>query len=264
MSNVLEKICADKKDHIEIKKRERSLNDLKAMLEDQDLPRGFINAIQEKSKTQIALITEVKKASPSKGLIREDFNPVEIAKIYEANGAACLSVLTDEPYFQGHDDYFKTIRQAVTLPMLRKDFMIDPYQIYESRLLGADCILLIMACLNDAQVQELYDITTSLNMDALFEVHDEEELRRALRLSPKMLGVNNRNLKTLDVDLQTGLDLAAQIPDGIVKVAESGIYRHDHIQKFRDVGYSAFLVGESLMRQQDIGQAVINLTQNRN
>lgn len=264
MSNVLEKICADKKDHIEIKKRERSLNDLKAMLEDQDLPRGFINAIQEKSKTQIALITEVKKASPSKGLIREDFNPVEIAKIYEANGAACLSVLTDEPYFQGHDDYFKAIRQAVTLPMLRKDFMIDPYQIYESRLLGADCILLIMACLNDAQVQELYDITTSLNMDALFEVHDEEELRRALRLSPKMLGVNNRNLKTLDVDLQTGLDLAAQIPDGIVKVAESGIYRHDHIQKFRDVGYSAFLVGESLMRQQDIGQAVINLTQNRN
>ena len=264
MSNVLEKICADKKDHIEIKKRERSLNDLKAMLEDQDLPRGFINAIQEKSKTQIALITEVKKASPSKGLIREDFNPVEIAKIYEANGAACLSVLTDEPYFQGHDDYFKTIRQAVTLPMLRKDFMIDPYQIYESRLLGADCILLIMACLSDAQVQELYDITTSLNMDALFEVHDEEELRRALRLSPKMLGVNNRNLKTLDVDLQTGLDLAAQIPDGIVKVAESGIYRHDHIQKFRDVGYSAFLVGESLMRQQDIGQAVINLTQNRN
>ena len=260
MSNVLDKICADKRDHVDAKMRQRSLNDLKDLLEEQDhktnKPRGFINALEQK---ETALITEVKKASPSKGLIRADFDPIEIASIYKDAGAACLSVLTDEPYFQGHDDYFTAIRAAVDLPMLRKDFMIDEYQIYESRVLGADCILLIMACLSDSQASEFYNLATSLGMDTLFEVHDEAEMERALALKPKMLGVNNRNLKTLDVDLQTGLDLAQKIPDGIIKVAESGIVDNTHIRDFQNVGYNAFLIGESLMREDDIGAAVKEL-----
>lgn len=257
--SVLEKICANKRDHVDLKMRQTSLNDLKILVEEQSAPRGFVNRLKEKSEQGTALITEVKKASPSKGLIREDFNAVEIATTYQENGAACLSVLTDEPYFQGRDDYFKAVRQAVTLPMLRKDFMIDPYQIYESRALGADCILLIMACLDDALVRELYDLTTTLGMDALFEVHDAEELTRALALTPKMVGVNNRNLKTLDVDLQTGLDLARQIPDSVIKVAESGISTKQEIDSFKHAGYNAFLIGESLMRKNDIGSALKKL-----
>ena len=260
MSNVLDKICADKRNHVDAKMRQRSLNDLKVLLEEQDhktnKPRGFIKALQQKDT---ALITEVKKASPSKGLIRSDFNPVEIASTYKKAGAACLSVLTDEPYFQGHDDYFTAIRAEVDLPMLRKDFMVDEYQIYESRMLGADCILLIMACLSDSQASEFYNLATSLGMDTLFEVHDEAEMERALALKPKMLGVNNRNLKTLHVDLQTGLDLAQKIPDGIIKVAESGIVDNTHIRDFQNVGYNAFLIGESLMRQDDIDGAVKDL-----
>jgi indole-3-glycerol phosphate synthase len=256
MSNVLEKICADKRVHVDAKMRQRPLNDLKVLLENQDTPRGFINALAQKSP---ALITEVKKASPSKGTIRQDFDPVQIARAYQDAGAACLSVLTDEPYFQGHDDYFTAIRKAISLPMLRKDFMIDEYQIYESRVLGADCILLIMACLSDNQAAEYYELATSLGMDSLFEVHDEAEMNRALLLKPKMLGVNNRNLKTLDVDLQTGLNLAQKIPDDVLKVAESGIYAPEHIRDFQNAGYSAFLIGESLMRQDDIRQAVREL-----
>lgn len=254
--SVLDKICADKKDHIDLKKRQRSLGDLKILLQDQSVVRGFIKSLKEKSKNKTALIAEVKKASPSKGVIREDFDPVEIATIYQENGAACLSVLTDEPYFQGHDDYFTAIRAAVSLPMLRKDFMIDPYQIYESRVLGADCILLIMACLSDTQAQELYNLSTSLGMDVLLEVHDAEELERALALSPAMIGVNNRNLKTLHVDLQTGINLAKEMPSDIFKVAESGIYNHKDLQNFQRAGYSAFLIGESLMRENDIAAAV--------
>ena len=259
MSNVLHQICEDKKDHIADKKLAFPLSDLETMLQNQTPIRGFIHALQKKSAHGTALISEVKKASPSKGVIRHDFDPVQIAQTYEQNGAACLSVLTDEPYFQGHDDYFTAVRKAVELPMLRKDFMIDPYQIYESRNLGADCILLIMACLSDDQARELYHLTTSLGMDTLFEVHDEKELERALDLKPHIVGVNNRDLKTLDVDLQTGLDMAEKIPTNILKVAESGIYNHTDIQKFSEAGYSAFLVGESLMREDDIGAAVQKL-----
>jgi indole-3-glycerol phosphate synthase len=254
MSNVLDKICADKRNHVDAKIVECSFDDVKKIAESQTPTRGFIHSL--KNNAGIALITEVKKASPSKGVIRENFNPVDIAKIYEDNGAACLSVLTDEKYFQGHDDYFTAIRENVSLPMLRKDFMIDEYQIYESRALGADCILLIMACLSDAQAKDFYALATSLGMDSLFEVHDEDELERAIKLTPKMVGVNNRNLKTLDVDLETGLSLATKIPDTVLKVAESGIYNHADIQKFIDVGYGAFLIGESLMREEDIGAAV--------
>jgi indole-3-glycerol phosphate synthase len=259
--SVLQKICDDKRDHVALKKAERSYTDLESIANEQEKPRGFIKALGDKK--DFALIAEVKKASPSKGLIRADFDAPAIAKIYQKNGAACLSVLTDAPYFQGHDDYFTAVKAAVTLPMLRKDFMVDPYQIMESRALGADCILIIMAALNDAQVNEIYALSNDLGMDALFEVHDEEELERALKCKPKMLGVNNRNLKTLDVSHETGLRLAEDIPNNILKVAESGLYNHDDLHKFSEAGYGAFLIGESLMREDDIALAVQNILRHK-
>lgn len=255
MSTVLEQICAAKADHIALKKAQTPVSDLQKLVEDRPATRGFISNLRN---YDTAIIAEVKKASPSKGIIRANFDPVTIAKAYEDSGAACLSVLTDEPYFQGHDDYLTAIRAAVSLPLLRKDFMIDPYQVYEARTLGADCILLIMAALTDAQAQDLYALASDLTLDTLFEVHDEEELERALALSPKMVGVNNRNLKTLDVDLGTGLNLVGSIPDNILKVAESGIDR-DSMGAFQAAGYNAFLIGESLMREDDIGEALRRL-----
>lgn len=258
--NVLDRICADKRDHIEAQKKVKSLSDLETEIKNSVPPKGFIERLSEfNSNNKIALITEVKKASPSKGLIREDFNPVEIAKTYTDNGAACLSVLTDEPYFQGRDKYFRDIRAVVDIPLLRKDFMLDPYQIVESRALGADCILLIMAALEDSQAQELYALSSELGMDVLVEVHDDDELERALALDPAMIGVNNRNLKTLEVDLQNGINMARKIPNTVMKVGESGIYSHDDLTRLKDEGFQAFLVGESLMRQQDIAAAVKKL-----
>lgn len=248
---VLDQICAAKATHLKRKKLETPLSSFESLLEHCPPTRGFIKLLQAKSP---ALIAEVKKASPSKGVIRADFDAVEIAKIYEANGAACLSVLTDEPYFQGKDEYLTQIRAAVKLPLLRKDFMIDPYQVYEARILGADCILLIMAALSDAQAKEMYELATRLSLDTLFEVHDEDELKRCLALKPKMVGVNNRNLKTLDVDIATGLNLIGSIPDNVVRVAESGI-DHETLDAFATAGYNAFLIGESLMREPDIGAA---------
>ena len=250
---VLARICSDKLDHINRQRALVSFSALEKKIAGAAPTRGFINALKQKSPAP-ALIAEVKKASPSKGIIRADFNAVDIAKIYEANGAACLSVLTDEPYFQGKDEYLVKIREAVSLPLLRKDFMLEEYQVLEARALGADCILLIMAALKDDQAKKLYDLATALTMDTLFEVHDEEELTRALALNPQMVGVNNRNLKTLDVDLGTGLNLAASIPNHILKVAESGI-DSETLQTFAAAGYNAFLVGESLMREDDIGKA---------
>lgn len=251
---VLGKICADKAEHVAAKKAQKSLDDLKAEIQGLPSTRGFIKSLRARV-AEPALIAEVKKASPSKGVIREDFDAVEIAKIYEQNGAACLSVLTDEKYFQGHDDYLKAIRAAVNIPLLRKDFMIDPYQVYEARAMGADCILIIMAALSDAEAAELYETATALLLDTLFEVHDDYELVRALALKPDMVGVNNRNLKTLDVDLGVGLNLAASMPDDILKVAESGIGDFDTLETFQSAGFGAFLIGESLMRQPDIGEA---------
>lgn len=259
MTTVLDKICADKLVHIANKKQQTTLAQLEDRIASAPPTRGFINALQSKPP---ALIAEVKKASPSKGIIREDFDPVEIAKIYEDNGASCLSVLTDEPYFQGKDEYLTSIRAAVNIPILRKDFMLDEYQVFEARALGADCILIIMAALDDDEAKDLYDLATRLSMDTLFEVHDEEELDRALSLSPKMLGVNNRNLKTLDVDLATGLNLAMSIPDGILKVAESGIADHDSLMTFHAAGFDAFLIGESLMRQNDMARATRDILGN--
>lgn len=257
--SVLDKICADKQEHVARKKHNLPLHDLERLLEKTPPSRPFITQLREFADKGTALITEVKKASPSKGVIRADFDPVQIATTYQVGGAACLSVLTDEPYFQGSDEYFKAVREKTGIPMLRKDFMIDPYQIYESRLLGADCILLIMACLDNSLATDLYALSVQLGMDVLIEVHDGEELERALRLNPQMVGVNNRNLKTLDVDLATGLDLARLIPDTVLKVAESGISTVQEIACFKEAGYSAFLVGESLMREDDVTAAVRKL-----
>jgi indole-3-glycerol phosphate synthase len=253
MSTVLEKICADKLGHIARMKAQTSLAELEGQIKSQAPTRGFIQSLLT---PETAIIAEVKKASPSKGIIRADFDPVDIAQTYEKNGAACLSVLTDEPYFQGCDDYLRAIRTQVSLPILRKDFMLDAYQVFEARAMGADCILLIMAALTDQQAKELYDTANALSLDTLFEVHDEEELERALALSPKMVGVNNRNLKTLDVSLETGLGLGQLMPHDIVKVAESGLNTHDDIQRFKSAGFNAFLIGESMMKQPDIGAAL--------
>lgn len=257
---VLEKICARKAEHVEEKKKSTSLEELKERILRAPQPKGFIKAI--KAQNGPALIAEVKKASPSKGIIREDFDPTNIAGIYEDNGATCLSVLTDEPYFQGCDDYLLSVKKHVNIPALRKDFMIDPYQIYESRALGADCILIIMAALSDEMAKEIYALATSLNMDALVEVHNEEELERSLQFNPEMIGVNNRNLKTLEVDIQTSLDLLPLIPSSAVKIAESGISKASTIKEFTAAGYNAFLVGESLMRQDDIAAATRSLLEN--
>lgn len=255
--NTLEEICERKREHVRNRKSYYSLDDLKYRIADKPLPSGFLCRLMMAEGP--ALIAEVKKASPSKGVIREDFDPVAIAKIYRDSGASCLSVLTDEPYFQGHDDYLVQIKEAVNLPVLRKDFIVDEYQIYESRALGADCILLIMACLSDSQARRFYEIALSLRMDVLVEVHDLPELERALKLDPMMIGVNNRNLKTLEVDLDTSFDLALRLPSSVYKISESGIGSHETLKRLNAVGYRGFLVGESLMREADIGQAVQKL-----
>lgn len=252
MTDVLEKICADKAVHVAAQKSRLPLSELKTHAADMPPPRGFIRAL---TSTSPALIAEVKKASPSRGVIRADFDPANIARIYEGAGAACLSVLTDTPYFQGGDDDLRAVRAAVSLPLLRKDFMIDAYQIYESRVIGADCVLLIMAALSDAQARDFYALATELSLDVLVEVHDAAELERALAFSPAMVGVNNRNLKTLAVDLKTGLALADRMPPGTLKVAESGLYSHDDLTMFQKAGFGAFLIGESLLRQDDIAAA---------
>ena len=254
MSSILKEICDVKANHVSTQKNKISLSELETLAKQAEKPRGFINAL--KSANGPALIAEVKKASPSKGIIREDFDPAQIARIYEDNGADCLSVLTDEPYFQGSDDFFKTVKAEVKIPMLRKDFMIDPYQITESRALGADCILIIMAALSDTQAKELYDASQGYGMDILIEVHNEEELERALPLNPSMIGVNNRNLKTLNVDTQTSFDLLNKIPDTAIKVAESGLSDAQTINKLHTGGYDAFLIGESIMREKDIAAKI--------
>ncbi len=260
MSNVLEEICARKKEHVEQQKAILSLDQLKEKIEAAPTIISFYDAIEEKKKRgEPALISELKKASPSKGLIRADFNPEAIAKAYESGGATCLSILTDTPYFQGEDAYLEEVKSFSPLPVLRKDFMVDPYQIYESRVLGADCILLIMAALSDELAAKLYALATELSMAVLVEVHNKEELERTSKFSPRMIGVNCRNLKTLDVDLQVSFDLLTNMTQNTIKIAESGIYTHSDLKKLFESGYDGFLVGESLMRQENIEQAVRDL-----
>lgn len=252
--NILEKICNTKRRHVENMKKQSSFDELRDMIDSLPLPSGFLNAMKRKKGE--ALIAEVKKASPSKGVIREDFDHVKIAKIYEDNGAACLSVLTDEPFFQGHDEFLIDVKQEVNIPVLRKDFIIDPYQVFEARMIGADCILLIMAILDDKMARKLYETAIGLKLDVLVEVHNMEELERALKLDPMMIGVNNRNLSTLEVDVQTSYDLLQSIPSHCIKVSESGISSNENINNLSEAGYDGFLVGESLMKQDDIAKAV--------
>jgi len=257
MSDTLAKIVADKKRHVAGRMSMRPLRMVEALARNTDSPRGFAKAL----KATIAaggygLIAEIKKASPSKGLIREDFDPPSLARAYERGGATCLSVLTDEPYFQGKDEFLLQARAASKLPALRKDFMIDTYQIVEARALGADCVLLIMACLDDALAAELAKTARKWGMDILVEVHDAAELDRALKVDADLIGVNNRNLKTLNVDLATTEQLAPMVPKDRVLVAESGLGTPADLARMSKVGASAFLIGESFMRQPDVEAAV--------
>lgn len=258
--NKLQEIIDYKKDIVSMNRNQYPLSSLENKAKVASPVRGFTKALGEKDTTrQTGLIAEIKKASPSKGLIRADFDPKSIAVSYEDGGATCLSVLTDEKYFQGNNDYLQQARDAVSLPVLRKDFMIDPYQIIESRALDADCILLIMACLSNTQAKELYDIAISYNMDVLIEVHNQEELERALLLEPKMVGINNRNLKTFDIDLKTSEELISLFPDSILPVCESGIHVPEDISRMNKHGFHCFLVGESLMRQDNVTKATRTL-----
>ena len=260
MSDVLAKICHDKRAHIAHCKREITPAALEARAKAAPPPRGFRRALETSiAAGRPALIAEIKKASPSKGLIRPDFDPPALARAYREGGASCLSVLTDAPYFQGCDAFLTTAREATDLPCLRKDFMLDPYQVTEARAIGADCILLIMACLEDAQASELSSAAHELKMDVLIEVHDAAELDRALTIKSDLLGINNRNLKTLQIDLATTEELAPRVPANRLLVAESGIYRHADLERMNQAGARCYLVGESLMRQEDVTAATRNL-----
>ena len=257
MSDTLTRITADTRRHVEACKARRPLAEVEAAARAADAPRGFAEALRTAiAAGRYGLIAEIKKASPSKGLIRADFDPPSLARAYQGGGASCLSVLTDVPYFQGSDDYLVQARAACTLPVLRKDFMVDPYQIVEARALGADCVLLIMACLDDTLAAELATLAHRWGMDVLVEVHDAAEMERALRLDADLVGVNNRNLKTLAVDLATTEQLAPLVPRDRVLVSESGLGSPDDLARMARVGASAFLIGESFMRQPDVEAAV--------
>ena len=256
MSDALQRICADKAALVADRKRQTPLGELEQRAAAAGPARGFHQALSAvAAQGRLALVCEIKKASPSRGLIRADFDAPALACAYQAGGAACLSVLTDAPYFQGRDEHLIAARAAAALPVLRKDFMLDPYQIVESRALGADCVLLIMAALDDGQAAELEAAARSLDMDVLVEVHDGGELDRALALDSALIGINNRNLKTLEVDLATGEALAPRVPQGRMVVAESGLTTTGDLERMRAAGAAAFLVGESLMRQDDVTAA---------
>jgi indole-3-glycerol phosphate synthase len=260
MADILERIVATKRQEVAAERAVRPLTQVEAEAVAQPAPRDFVGAICAKIGCgQPAVIAEIKKASPSKGVIRPDFRPAEIAASYAANGAACLSVLTDRDYFQGCPEYLQAARAACELPVLRKDFMVDAYQVAEARAMGADCILLIMAALSDDQAQELEDIARSLDMAVLAEVHDRRELDRSLGLETRLIGVNNRNLKTLVTDLATSEELVPLIPADRIPVAESGIRTPDDVRRMCKAGARCLLVGEHLLRQPDVTAAAAEL-----
>ncbi len=258
--DILKKIVARKQEEIAQRMQDISLEQLQASLADASPCRGFTDAIASKiAAGKPGVIAEIKKASPSKGVIRPDFHPAEIAQSYEQAGAACLSVLTDIDFFQGADTYLQQARAACALPVIRKDFIIDPYQVYEARTLGADCILLIAACLSDTQMQGLNDLAHKLGMDALIEVHDAEELQRTLPLGNHLIGINNRNLRSFEVNLDTTIELLDQIPDELIVVTESGIHTPDDVARMQKHSVNAFLVGEAFMRADDPGAKLAEL-----
>jgi indole-3-glycerol phosphate synthase len=257
MSDILDKIVAVKRQEVAAAKARKSLELVRADAQSRVLTRDFVGAIRTKiAAGKPAVIAEVKKASPSKGVIREDFIPADIAQSYAEFGAACLSVLTDVQFFQGSVEYLKQARASCQLPVLRKDFMVDAYQIYESRAMGADAVLLIAACLDDAQMKDMEAIAVGLDMAVLVEVHDQAELERALKLRTPLIGINNRNLKTFEVSLNTTLTLRSQVPADRILVTESGIHTRDDVLRMGAAGVNAFLVGEAFMRVPEPGEAL--------
>ncbi|MDX5979111.1 indole-3-glycerol phosphate synthase TrpC [Halomonas sp. XH26] len=257
---ILTRILARKDEEVAERRQAVSEADLLALADKQSAPRGFIAALNARiAAGDAAVIAEVKKASPSKGVMREDFHPDDIAKRYAEGGAACLSVLTDADFFQGHEDFLIAARDASDLPVIRKDFITHSYQVTEARAIGADCILLIVAALDDTQLRDLHQQANALGMDVLVEVHDAVELERALALDLKLVGINNRNLHTFETSLNTTLDLLPRIPEGVTVITESGIHTRDDVELMRDHEVNGFLVGEAFMREEDPGQALKQL-----
>jgi indole-3-glycerol phosphate synthase len=258
--DILNRILARKQQEISQRQQNTSLESLQHQAREASTPRGFIAALKRRIEHgKSAVIAEIKLASPSKGVIREDFDVIEIAQSYEAGGASCLSVLTDLDFFQGREDYLIAARSACKLPVIRKDFIVDPYQVVESRAIGADCILLIVAALDDEELRNLHIEAQSLGMDVLVEVHDRDELERALELDLEMIGINNRNLRSFDTSLDTTIDLLERVPDACLVVTESGIHSRDDVSLMRGHNVHAFLVGEAFMRVPDPGQGLKEL-----
>lgn len=260
MTDILKKICAQKQNDVDKKKIVVPQDQLERQLNKNGPVRLFTEALEKSLNTiEIGIIAEIKKASPSSGLIRNEFDPQSIATSYKSAGASCISVLTDTPFFQGRPEDLEAVRKAVDLPVIRKDFIIDPYQVFESRAMGADCILLIMAALTDSKAKTLYKLALDLDMDALVEIHNIEELDRAIALNSNLLGINNRNLKTLQVDLSVTEELVKKAPKDSILVSESGIRHRSDIERIIACGVNCFLVGESLMREKNIGSALSKL-----
>ena len=257
MADILTKIVAKKRLEVQERCEATPIQVLKEVIRDQPKPRGFVEVLRNRmGNKQAAIIAEIKKASPSKGVIRENFDPEEIARVYELAGATCISVLTDESFFQGADEYLQKVKKCTSLPVLRKDFIIDLYQVYEARAIGSDCILLIASILDIESLHTLYELALAMGLDVLVEVHDKQELDAALTLSPKLIGINNRDLKTFNVDLNTTLDLLRDIPAEVLVVTESGISAREDIDRMLSSGVYGFLVGEAFMKAPDPGKAL--------